>query len=66
MLSENTSLTGNDRFEGFCIELIKRLAALAGFHYKIQLSPEAKYGIQDQETGEWNGIIRELIDRVHH
>ena len=66
MMSENKNLTGNDRFEGFCVELIRELANLAGFHYTIKLSPSGKYGIQDQATGEWNGIIRDLIDRVHH
>jgi len=63
MMSENKNLTGNDRFEGFCVELIRELANLAGFHYTIKLSPSGKYGIQDQATGEWNGIIRDLIDR---
>ena len=64
MLSENKNLTGNDRFEGFCVELIRELAKLAGFHYEIKVSPSAKYGILNPDTGQWNGIVRELIDRV--
>lgn len=52
------------QFEGFCIDLLKRIAQVVGFQYRIHLSPEGKYGIYQPETGEWNGIVRELMDRV--
>ena len=64
MFNANKNLTGNDRFEGFCIELIREIAGIVGFHYTIRLTPEAKYGIFNPDTGEWNGIVRELMDRV--
>lgn len=35
-----------------------------GFEYSIKLVPDGKYGSRDPETGEWNGIVRELIDKV--
>ncbi|KAM9488514.1 glutamate receptor ionotropic, kainate 3 [Clarias gariepinus] len=55
------ALVGNDRFEGFCIDLLKELAGILGFAYEIRLVPDGKYGFQD-DKGQWNGIIRELME----
>ncbi|XP_014190092.1 glutamate receptor ionotropic, kainate 3 isoform X2 [Astatotilapia calliptera] len=55
------ALVGNDRFEGFCIDLLKELANILGFTYEIRLVPDGKYGSQD-DKGLWNGMIRELIE----
>ena len=60
------NLSGNERYEGFCVDLIREIAQRVGFNYTIRLAPEAKYGISDPITGEWNGIVRELMDRVFH
>lgn len=57
------ALVGNDRFEGFCIDLLKELANILGFTYEIRLVPDGKYGSQD-EKGQWNGMIKELIEHV--
>ncbi|KAM3614317.1 uncharacterized protein V6R79_012619 [Siganus canaliculatus] len=55
------ALVGNDRFEGYCIDLLKELANILGFTYEIRLVPDGKYGSQD-EKGQWNGMVRELIE----
>uniref|UniRef100_A0A3Q3JEP5 Glutamate receptor n=1 Tax=Monopterus albus TaxID=43700 RepID=A0A3Q3JEP5_MONAL len=55
------ALVGNDRFEGFCIDLLKELSNILGFAYEIRLVPDGKYGSQD-DKGQWNGMIRELIE----
>lgn len=60
----HNNLTGNARYEGFCVELIREIAHLVGFNYTIRLSSEGKYGISNPLTGEWNGIVRDLMDRV--
>jgi ionotropic kainate glutamate receptor 2 len=65
LLASGYNLTDNERYEGFCVELIREIAHLVGFNYTIRLAPEAKYGISDPKTGEWNGIVRELMDRVY-
>ncbi|NWY58780.1 GRIK3 protein, partial [Chionis minor] len=57
----DTALFGNDRFEGYCIDLLKELAIILGFTYEIRLVEDGKYGAQD-EKGQWNGMIKELID----
>ena len=51
-------------FEGFCIDLLKAISLVVGFNYRIQLVPDGKYGFYDIEKGEWNGIVRELMDKV--
>ncbi|KFO32486.1 Glutamate receptor, ionotropic kainate 3 [Fukomys damarensis] len=55
------TLYGNDRFEGYCIDLLKELAHILGFSYEIRLVEDGKYGAQD-DKGQWNGMVKELID----
>lgn len=64
MVKEDKNLTGNARFEGFCIDLLKWIAGQVGFQYAIKLVPDHMYGVYDPETKEWNGIVRELIEKV--
>jgi glutamate receptor, ionotropic, invertebrate len=65
MLKENTErLSGNERFEGFGIDLIHDLSLMLGFNYTFVLQEDGAYGSLNRETGEWNGMIRELHDFV--
>nr|QGW50282.1 gustatory receptor 27 [Chouioia cunea] len=63
MLRSKGNFSGNDRYEGFCIDLLKEIAHMVGFAYRIELVPDGKYGVYDYETGEWNGIVRQLMDK---
>ncbi|KAF2346082.1 Ionotropic glutamate receptor L-glutamate and glycine-binding domain, partial [Trinorchestia longiramus] len=54
-------LTGNDRFEGFCVSLLDEISALLGFNYTLVPIKGNVYGTKDSVTGEWNGMIRELL-----
>uniref|UniRef100_A0A8D0H895 Glutamate receptor n=1 Tax=Sphenodon punctatus TaxID=8508 RepID=A0A8D0H895_SPHPU len=54
-------LYGNDRFEGYCLDLLKELSNILGFIYEVKLVSDGKYGAQN-DKGEWNGIVKELID----
>ncbi|XP_033226294.1 glutamate receptor ionotropic, kainate 2-like isoform X2 [Belonocnema kinseyi] len=63
MLKSGGNFSGNERYEGFCIDLLRDIAELVGFTYKIELVPDGKYGVYDYETGEWNGIVRQLMDK---
>ncbi|KAG5677547.1 hypothetical protein PVAND_007299 [Polypedilum vanderplanki] len=63
MMIKEGNFTGNDRFEGFCIDLLKGIAAQVGFQYTIKLVPDGIYGVYNPETKTWNGIVRELIER---
>lgn len=64
MLRSEGNFSGNARYEGFCIDLLKEIARMVGFAYRIELVPDGKYGVYDYETGEWNGIVRQLMDKV--
>jgi len=64
MLKTDGNLTGNAMYEGFCIDLLKDVAALVGFQYIIEIVPDGKYGVEDPITKQWNGVIRELLDNV--
>ncbi|XP_034486963.1 glutamate receptor ionotropic, kainate 2 [Drosophila innubila] len=63
MVKEDANLTGNARFEGFCIDLLKAIAQQVGFQYKIELVPDNMYGVYIPETNSWNGIVQELMER---
>ncbi|KAG9263675.1 glutamate receptor ionotropic, kainate 1 isoform X1 [Astyanax mexicanus] len=56
-------LYGNDRFEGYCLDLLKELSNILGFNYEVKLVTDGKYGAQN-DKGEWNGMVRELIDHI--
>lgn len=65
MLKETADkMEGNAQFEGFGIELIDELSKKLGFSYTFYLQPDNKYGGIDPKTGEWNGMLREIIDNV--
>ncbi|XP_017130884.2 glutamate receptor ionotropic, kainate 1 isoform X3 [Drosophila elegans] len=63
MVKDDANLTGNIRFEGFCIDLLKAIAQQVGFQYKIELVPDNMYGVYIPETNSWNGIVQELMER---
>ena len=52
---------GNDRYEGYAIDLISELSKLVGFDYVFKEVDDGKYGIIDETTKEWNGMIREVM-----
>lgn len=56
-------LSGNDRFEGFGIELIHELSLMLGFNYTFVLQEDGVYGSKNAE-GEWNGMIKEIREHV--
>ncbi|KAH7938640.1 hypothetical protein HPB51_028841 [Rhipicephalus microplus] len=54
-------LEGNDRFEGYCVDLLHEISATLGFRYRLKLVRDGAYGTRDSQ-GRWNGIMRELVD----
>ncbi|KRZ25382.1 Glutamate receptor ionotropic, kainate 2 [Trichinella pseudospiralis] len=54
-------LSGNDRYEGFCIDLLERIAEMNKFNFTIHEVKDKSYGTPDA-NGRWNGIIGELIN----
>lgn len=64
MLKTRSNQTEGITLEGFCIDLLDAIASLVGFDYNISLVPDGKYGVYNYKTGEWNGMVRQLIDKV--
>ncbi|XP_065349447.1 glutamate receptor ionotropic, kainate 2-like [Cloeon dipterum] len=63
MLKETSlKLNGNDRFEGFGTELIQEISMMLGFNYTFKLQDDGVYGSINKQTGQWNGMLREIID----
>ncbi|KAL4229778.1 Glutamate receptor 2 [Mactra antiquata] len=56
-------LVGNDRFEGFCIDMMEIVGEIANFSYTLRLVEDnvSPYGAFDNNTGSWNGVIGELL-----
>ena len=52
-----------EKFEGYVVDLVKHLSAELKFKYKFHLVGDKQYGKPDPVTGEWNGMIRELLDK---
>ncbi|KAM7308024.1 glutamate receptor ionotropic, kainate 2 [Ixodes scapularis] len=57
-----TTASEGDRLEGFCIDLLREMALLLGFRFEIRLVRDSAYGVSN-EHGEWNGLVREVMDR---
>lgn len=57
-------LEGNARFEGYSLDLIDEIAKHLNFTYRFELAKDEKYGNYDETTKSWNGLIKDLLDRV--
>lgn len=69
MLKDSSmQLTGNDRFEGFGIDIIFELSQMLGFKYEFRLQEDKDYGSINKATKEWTGMIKALRDgvRINH
>ncbi|XP_066262906.1 glutamate receptor ionotropic, kainate 2-like [Euwallacea similis] len=63
MLKETTDqLVGNDRFEGFCIDVIQELSIHLGFNYTFVVQEDGKNGNLNRSSMQWDGVIRQIID----
>ncbi|XP_026081018.1 glutamate receptor 1-like isoform X1 [Carassius auratus] len=62
MLKKNhEQFTGNDKYEGYSVELAAEIAKHVGYHYIIKIVADGKYGARDPETMMWNGMVGELV-----
>ena len=53
-----------ERYQGYVIDLVRKLSEKLKFKYKFHIVGDGKYGGYDKESGTWNGIIRELQEQV--
>ncbi|XP_039629077.1 glutamate receptor ionotropic, kainate 5 isoform X2 [Polypterus senegalus] len=60
--SHYQELKGNDQYEGFCVDMLKELADILKFNYRIKLVDDGLYGAPEL-NGSWTGMVGELINR---
>ncbi|XP_043657335.1 glutamate receptor ionotropic, kainate 2 isoform X1 [Drosophila teissieri] len=61
MMHYGKNFTGNERFYGFCVDILETISREVGFDYILDLVPDRKYGAKDPETGNWNGMVAQLM-----
>ncbi|XP_045024647.1 glutamate receptor ionotropic, kainate 2 isoform X3 [Daphnia magna] len=61
MLNHGKNYTGNNRFYGFSMELLEEIARLSKFSYIVDINPDGAYGVKNPVTGEWNGVVKQLM-----
>uniref|UniRef100_A0A8C6TE25 Glutamate receptor n=1 Tax=Neogobius melanostomus TaxID=47308 RepID=A0A8C6TE25_9GOBI len=53
---------GNDQYQGFCVDMLRELADILKFSFKIKLVDDGLYGAPEP-NGSWTGMVGELINR---
>ncbi|OXU29041.1 hypothetical protein TSAR_002081 [Trichomalopsis sarcophagae] len=63
MLKETVSkMSGNEQYEGFAIDIIHEISKMLGFNYTFSVQMDNVYGSLNQDTKQWNGMLRKIID----
>lgn len=57
-------LEGNDQYEGYSVDLIDGIAKILGFKYRFEPAKDNKYGSFNKVTKKWDGLVKDLLDRV--
>ncbi|KAJ8027923.1 Glutamate receptor 4 [Holothuria leucospilota] len=61
MLKEEKSRgEGNERFEGYCMDLLKEITAIFNFTYVIEPESNNVYG-NELDDGSWSGMLGDLL-----
>ncbi|KAE9552081.1 hypothetical protein FO519_004707 [Halicephalobus sp. NKZ332] len=60
---ETLNLTGNEIYEGYCIDLLEKIAQLRNFTYEIHEVKDKTYGVKEP-SGRWTGMVGELQSGV--
>ncbi len=51
--------TGNERFEGFLVDVLEHVSKAVGFDYELRLAMDGQMGGRG-ENGTWTGMLGEL------
>lgn len=55
--------SSNEKFTGFCKDLLDKLAKDLHFQYDLYLVPDKQYGKKKDNTS-WTGMVGELVKKV--
>ena len=59
----SSSYSRTNRYEGYIVDLLDKVAKLIGFRYEIVPVRDGSYGFE-QPDGTWDGMVGELKNRV--
>merc|ERR1719347_1025064 len=59
--SDHAAMSGNDKYEGYLVDLTSLLADKLGFSFTLQMVGDGKYGQAGPAPGKWSGMIGEVI-----
>lgn len=57
---DQEGLEGNDRYEGFIVDLMNKISEVLGFEYDLKEVADRRYGSKNAD-GSWNGMIGEVV-----
>lgn len=57
-------MTGNDRYEGFGIDIIQELSKMLGFNYTFEVQADNVYGSYVKKANKWTGMLGKIIAEV--
>ncbi|XP_076624322.1 glutamate receptor ionotropic, kainate 2 isoform X1 [Colletes latitarsis] len=59
-------MTGNDRYEGFGIDIIQELSKMLGFNYTFEVQADNVYGSYSKTLRRWTGMLGKIMaDEAH-
>merc|ERR1719500_1160395 len=61
LVPDHAAQTGNAKYEGYLLDLVTVLAARLNFDFTLSLVGDGRYGTYDETTGQWTGMIGEVI-----
>lgn len=65
MLKQSADMmTGNDRYEGFGIDIIQELSKMLGFNYTFEVQRDNVYGSYSKKLNKWTGMLGKIIAGV--
>uniref|UniRef100_A0A915DN79 Uncharacterized protein n=1 Tax=Ditylenchus dipsaci TaxID=166011 RepID=A0A915DN79_9BILA len=62
--ANHLNLTGNEQYEGYCIDLLEMIARMKNFTYLIHEVKDKSYGVKEAPPNRWNGMVGELQTKV--
>jgi len=57
---------GNGTIVGYGVDLLELLAQTLEFQYDIFIVSDNNYGVPDNRTGQWDGMIGEILSGVSY
>ncbi|CAH1786110.1 unnamed protein product [Owenia fusiformis] len=58
--------TGLAAYSGYMADYVRRLSDITGFSYEFYPAPDGRYGSKNETTGEYDGMIGEVIKKNAH